>query len=196
MIRALSFLGVLAVAVAPTMASAQAFGVQKGDPVSKHAGKRHNDSATMFVISVPDPNPEFELYVASAAPGVGICRVTGIGKTYKNDEYGTSAKAAYDRFKSALTSRYGNSKAFDFLRSGALWDEPREWVWSIYKDERTLSSYWDEEEHSNLPAGLLSVSLKARSVNPSSGAYLTVTYEFTNLEQCNAVERKADQRGL
>lgn len=194
--RAGLYWSVLIAAMVPDMASAQAFGVQPGDPVSKHAGKRYEDSATLYEVSVPNPNPEFDLYMATAAPGVGICRVVGLGKTYENDEYGTSARAAYRRLKSALAARYGNSKEFDFLRAGAIWDEPREWVWSVYKKERSLSSFWDSQEGSNLPAGLTSVTLQTKSVNPSSGAYLTVTYEFDNLDRCDAVKDKADQRGL
>lgn len=175
-------------------AYAQAFGVEMGAPVSKYSGQRQGNSNS-YVIKVPQPNEEFESYMAVATPQTGVCKVTGIGKTYRNDNYGTSAKAAFHNLKTILAQRYGNSKDFDFLHAGALWKEPREWVWSIYKNERTLASFWDAEERSNLPASLNAFTLSTNAVD-TSGAYLRLSYEFSNFDACKRVMNERSAQGL
>jgi hypothetical protein len=99
--------------------------------------------------------------------------VSGLGKTHENDSYGTAAKAAFLGVKQALIARYGSSLDFDYLKSGALWDKPREWVWSIYKKERDLSSFWPRQVGASLPANIGSIMLEIRAVS-SSGPYLAL----------------------
>jgi hypothetical protein len=189
-----NFLTALVLIALPTVANGQALGVRMGDPVNKYAGKWSSEG--VYEIRVPEPNSEFESYLAFATPSAGICKVVAVGKTHKNDDYGTGVRAAYEVLRAALTARYGRNKSFDFLRSGALWDEPREWVWSIYKDERTLSTFWDAEEQSTLPSSLQAVALEVNSARPTSGAYLSLGYEFSNMASCKGALTARDNRGL
>ena len=181
-----------------TALHAQAFGVQMGVPVSKYQARVAGDGTdpNAFRITVPEPNSEFEGYLAFATPQTGVCKVIGLGKTHANDAYGTETRSAFDRFRSALVARYGKSSDYDFLRSGALWKEPQEWVWSIYKKERTMTSFWIPSSGAVLPAELSAIRLDARSINPASGAYLVLDYEFANFAQCKKLMDQRDNTGL
>lgn len=178
------------------VADAQAFGVAPGKPISQYSGKPIQGDPYYYEIKVPEPNNEFESYTAVATPRTGVCKVTGIGRTHQNDDYGSDTRSSFTSLRGRLSQRYGSSHDFDFLRSGAIWKESREWVWSIYKHERTLASFWVPSEGATLPAPLRAVTLEAKSVNPSSGAYLTLTYEFDNFDACKAVIGDGNDAGL
>jgi hypothetical protein len=178
------------------VAHAQAFGVKKGVPVTQYGGRPINASSQYhFAINVPTPNGEFESYMAIATPETGICKVTGLGLTHRNDTYGSKTIAAFQALKSALRSRYGSSTDYNHLQSGAMWKKPNEWVWSIYKDERRLVSYWFAEKGASLPSGVTSISLTTKAVGPES-PYLTLTYEFDNIDRCLAIVQNEDAEGL
>lgn len=170
-------------------AHAQAFGVTAGSHFSKYQGVK--SSAGFYKIKVPQPNSEFDFYMAKTAPDGSICKVTGFGKTYENDDYGNLVKTRFESLRDSLTSRYGPAKNFDFLRSGALWHEPREWVWSIWKNERELSSFWTPTTGADLPVGVQGIKLSVSAIN-SSGAYVVLGYEFSNYSTCDA----GDTNGL
>ena len=119
-----------------------------------------------------------------------------IGETHRNDEYGSDLRAEFEELKSALKEKYGKSDDFDYLRSGALWKEPREFVWSLYKHERVLVSYWTPNAGSSLRPPIRAVELEATSVNPSTGSYITLNYEFENFPQCLAIMKKSETDSL
>lgn len=181
----------------PNLAVAQAFGVGMGDPVGKYSPKAASDrSNPNFVsITVPEPNPEFVSYVALTDESGVICRVTGVGRDHDNDDYGTETKKIFINMKTALEERYGRNKFFDFIRYGALWNEPREWIWSIYKKERSLSAFWDADEKSNLPPSISSIVLSTKAVS-ANAAYITLSYEFSNISRCLSARNAAASRGL
>lgn len=185
----------LAVASLSAPAYAQAFGVNAGDPVSKYSGKQSlAGKQYYFQISVPQPNGEFESYTAFATPQTGICKVSGLGRNH-DDAYGSSLRQSFTRLSNALNERYGTGDQIDFIRTGALWDEPREFIWSIYKDERMLVTYWTPGSGATLPKGLQAVALDTRAVS-SSNAYLVLTYEFDNFNRCKQIMESADNQGL
>ena len=175
------------------MANAQAFGVNMGEPVSKYAGVASGDFT--YRVKVPQPNSEFEFYTVLATPSTGICSITGYGKDYKNDAYGTQVRSSYNGLQEALNSKYGRNKSFDFIRNGALWDDADEFIWSLHKNERTLTTYWDDEELSNMPANMGSVNLRVTAVSPQA-AYVVLTYRFDNIDACLSLIGKKESAGL
>lgn len=177
-----------------TSAHAQAFGVQQGDSILKHGGKP-TPSKGVYIIQVPQPNPSFESYIAVATPQNGICKVTGVGKSFNSDDYGTELKSLFTRLKTTLQNKYGKSRDFDFLRQGALWKEPREYGWSLYKNERTLASFWNAEQGSTNLGSLNGVSLEAKASSPDS-TYVNLSYEFSNMGSCLSVIRAGEDQGL
>ena len=178
----------------PQLASAQAFGVQQGEQVSKYGGKP-TDQPNIYEIKAPQPNNEFESYLVTATPITGICKITGIGKSHASDDYGNEIKSIFLSFKTVLSNKYGNSKNFDFLKSGSIWTEPREYGWSLYKKERTLTSFWDDTEGSVNLNRIKGIMLNANAISPSV-TYLTLTYEFRNIDKCNQISASDNNAGL
>lgn len=178
----------------PQTALAQAFGVQQGEHVSKYAGKP-TGQPNQYEITVPQPNREFESYLVTSTQSTGICTVTGIGKNHETDDYGNEIKSSFASFKSALDNKYNKAKNYDFLQAGAIWKEPREYGWSLYKKERNLISIWTEENGSNNLKQIKGIMLSAKAISPSV-TYLTLRYEFQNLDKCAAIIAVGNNTGL
>ena len=178
----------------PQLASAQAFGVQQGDQISKYGGKPTRQP-NQYEIKAPQPHNEFESYLVTSTPLTGICKITGIGKSHVSDDYGNEIKTIFLSFKTVLANKYGNSKNFDFLKSGSIWTEPREYGWSLYKKERTLTSFWDDTEGSVNLNRIQGIMLNATAISPSV-TYLTLTYEFRNIDKCTEISASGNNAGL
>ena len=181
-------------AMSGTGASAQAFGIEKGSPIDSLNVVREVDKF-YYVVTVPKPHPEFESYTVKISSETGVCSVLGIGKDHDDDRYGTSVKRAYSSLSDSLNNIYGANLSFDFLKLGAIWDEPQEWVMSLKQNERTYSTFWDEEEKSDMPEGLQSVSLVVKT-NSSDSAYIVLKYEFDILDVCLKISESQDDSGL
>lgn len=180
--------------VSATGASAQAFGIEKGTPIENLIVVREI-SEFQFSVTVPKPHSEFEAYTVFAAPEVGVCKVTGVGKDHDNDRYGSSVKSAFTDLKDALSGIYGANQSFDFIQNGALWDGPNEWVMSLRQNERYYSTFWTEEEKSDLPEGLGSIKLSVNALS-SDSAYITLGYDFDNISECIRIKDSQDEGGL
>lgn len=175
-------------------ASAQAFGLQMGQKLSE-LNIKSDDGEQRYTVVPPLLHPAFEFYVATVTKKAGLCRIAGIGTTYKNDSFGSGVRSRFDSLEASLNSKYGSSKRFDFLKYKSIWHESREWVMAIFKKERTLSAYWDAEEGSVLPKGLRSINLYVAALN-SSDSYVNIIYEFSNYDSCKEERDAISNSGL
>lgn len=176
-----------------SIAMARSFGVAPGKPVRTYAGKPSSVDG-VYKIIVPQPNSEFESYSAVATPETGICKVWGIGKDHDNDRYGANVREAYDRLKAILNEKYGASQEYSYIKSGALWDKPEDWVMSVKENERTMVSYWIMPDK-HAVEGIKSISLEVKAFS-SSSAYLDLTYEFENFPLCKKRFNSTEASGL
>ncbi len=172
----------------------EAFGIRMGQATSTLKVLKH-PTATIYEVAPPRPNDEFDSYMVVATPASGVCKVAASGKDIPDDNYGLEVRSHFDRFEAILNSKYGRGKKFDFLHAGSIWDEPNDFSMALKKKERSLSKFWDREEGSTLPLGLRSVSLQAKSVVMGTN-YLSIVYEFDNLDSCMAAKQTADSTGL
>lgn len=177
-----------------TSASGQAFGIAKGTDIESLSVEDDLGDGR-YVVAVPKPHPEFDDYVVKAVPEIGVCIVRGIGQNHTNDRYGSSVRSAFGKLKSALDQRYGATETFDYLKSGALWDEGNEWVMAIHQNERYYQSSWDEDSGSELPSGLVEILMTVNTTS-SDSAWIGLQYRFDNDDECNAVIAKTNQSGL
>jgi len=196
----LEFLMKIAITIAfgllciPNSVHAQAFGVVAGAPVSNYAPTPTKEKFT-FRIKVPNPNSEFEEYIALATPNAGICKVTGIGKNHNNDSYGNSIRQSFETLQSALSEKYGQSKSYDFLKSGSIWKDDNDFAMGLVKNERNLVSFWDSQNSSGNFGKLSGIMLKAHALG-SSTTYLNLDYEFNNLSKCRENLDEVENKGL
>jgi hypothetical protein len=144
-----------------------------------------NDKNVLYAATVPSPNPEFESYHLIVSPTTGLCKIIGVGNTISSDAYGSTVQSHFQNISDALTAKYGTpTNEFDFLKSGSIWDSPREWMMSIRQNERTKASYWGgPEAKSRLPSPLSVIELSVSALDSSDG-YLMLVYEFTTSDKC------------
>jgi len=127
-------------------------------------------------------HPDAELYSAIVSPTLGLCKIVVATKDINTNSYGTDLIGEFNEIKVALSNKYGNSKDYDFLRSGSIWNESRDWMMGLAKKDRTLSSFWTTPENS-MPDSIKAISLEAISLGGSKG-FIRFGYEFDNISQC------------
>ena len=188
-----------AVAVGCHQVSAQQFGLTMGETVTQIRARgvslKPQSGSTFSTSSLPSGNKLFDDYRLLIAPKSGLCKIVAWISEIVDTPYGDSTKNKYSALYSALTAKYGNSKSFDFLRADSIWTGSREWMMSLYKEERILSAFWDAEEGSRLPKNIQSISLVAHG-SSSSTAMISVSYEFNNLDSCRAEKDAIDRQNL
>lgn len=175
------------------------FGVDSGmteRQLRSLAGFGPSDSTGMTYQAsmVPKPHADFESYVFVISPTVGLCRVGAIGKTVENDSYGGQLKSMFTNLDAALTAKYGDPKRYDFLRAGALWNEPREWMMALRQKERILSSFWGDSTALSDNA-VTTIALTGSGLSSDSG-YLVISYEFGNVTTCMRELKQKANAGL
>lgn len=185
---------VICFAMFGTMSAAQSFGLEMATPLENLPVLKDAGSGKYYV-DPPNPHPEFEAYIALVVPETGLCKVAAVGKDHKNDRFGTSVRTAYSTLMDALESRYGKHASVDFIKNGALWDGSNEWVMSIRQNERYLSSYWDDEENSDMPEDVANIALEVRALS-SDTAYVSLSYEFRNFAECTKLLQQDATSGL
>jgi hypothetical protein len=158
--------------------------------------KPETDSPLVYTIAtVPKPHVRFESYVVMVSETIGLCKVVAVGKSIETSAFGTELHSEFDNLEASLEQRYGKHKTFDHLRAGSLWTEPQYWMMGLEKKDRTLAAFWDHEETPSLPTDLNGIMLQAQSLNTSKG-YLSLTYEFSNMDTCSKESDALRDAGL
>lgn len=171
-----------------------AFGISMGEPVSALTIVKPGRSKASYLVKPTTPNAEFEAYMVFTSKKQGVCKVVGIGRDHASDRFGADTQSAFKSLRTALAGKYGNSKDFDFIKSGAKWTKPGEWAMAIQQNERTLSSFWEKDQKSKIPVGL-TVMLQAKSTSPDT-SHVLLSYEFPNFKACSAENDAANAAGL
>lgn len=140
--------------------------------VGKDAVKSENGDV-LTLKTAPKPHSRFEAYSLILSPKTGLVKIVAIGKTIRTNGYGMEIQSEFEDISKALSGTYGPGQKMDFLRSGSIWNEPREWMTGLLKKERFLAWAWKE----NLPNNLVIVGLDATALSDEAG-YLDITYEF------------------
>ena len=185
--------------LAPLPSHSQQFGLNMGDSVSQVRARgvilkpvsKYAFSATQL----PAGNSLFDDYRLIIAPKSGLCKIIAWISEINDSPYGDSTRARYDSLYRALSAKYGNSKSFDFLRAGSIWNNSREWMMSLYQNERTLAAFWDAEEGSKLPVNLQGITIKV-AASSSSTSMISVSYEFNNAKSCFSERNALYQQNL
>ena len=133
---------------------------------------------------LPKSLPEFEEYTLVVSPKEGLCKVSAIGRNISTSVYGSEGKQVFDRIDEMVAEKYGRGKRFDFLRSGSIWNEPRDWMMGLLKKERVLVSFWDPKEGSSLPPTISNIGLELIALSTEK-AYVRLSFEFFNFDACS-----------
>ncbi len=133
--------------------------------------------------SASRPHSAFEIYFLQYVGGVGICVIKGIGKVIKNDAYGTSTISTIDKLHDQLAKKYGTGKKHDFLRSGSIWNDPRDWMMGIRKRERTYAYSWWPKYGFQPVGNVKSLVVAAKAIR--SGGYAVVEFNLATKVKCD-----------
>lgn len=174
----------LGVAVGASTAVAGPFGLDKGmtlQQIRQHGTVRPDTDPNWYLVdTLRNGHPAFEKYMLLVDPQLGLCKIVAVGKDLQTNVFGERVKSEFSDLTAALSSKYGTpTREFDFLRSGSIWDEPRDFMMALVKEERTLMNYWGNA----LPDQLQSILLRARALNTTKG-YVNLAYEFRGIDQC------------
>lgn len=172
----------LSVSVAAT---AGPFGLDMGTPLSelnKQMKLKPEKPALYSTPSVPKAHPDFDDYRLVVTPTHGLCKIIAWSKVISTSVYGTELVSKFSDLESALATKYGNPNRFDYLRNGSIWNEQRDWMMGLHKKERTLKSYWTNEDR-ELPDSVQAIGLEAMAISTEQ-AVVKLGYEFKNSDQC------------
>ena len=101
-----------------------------------------------------------------------------VGKNVETNTSGDQLRDEFNEIKGALTTIYGPSSDFDTLKEGSIWNAPQDFMMSLVKKDRDLSSLWagKSAEHLN------GVVLEATASSSTTGV-LFLYYEFEGWDE-------------
>lgn len=132
--------------------------------------------------SLPKGHSDFNDYRLLITPKHGLCKVIAWSKPIPTNVYGDGLRDKFEKLESAVSQKYGSGKKYDFLRSGSIWNESRDWMMGLQKDERTLTAYWTNDM-SELPDNINAIALTAHALHTEVGL-IELGYEFKNSSEC------------
>ncbi len=138
-----------------------------------------------IITKVPKPHKEFEAYMVLIYKDNGLCKIVAMGLDTTTNGYGSQIKSIYTHIQESLTKKYGSCEEIDMLYPGSIWDEPDDWMMSLLKTERYLTSLWSIDNGNTLSNSIKAIELDTHARNSSTG-YLTLTYEFDNFHEVSA----------
>ena len=111
--------------------------------------------------------------------------MTAASKSIQTSDFGTELEDKYNSLIEVISEKYGApGTKFNVLKSGSIWNEPRDWMMGLLKKERLLSAYWSPPEIVKLPDSIRSIGVETLPLLKTSEGYITITYEFNNFEAC------------
>lgn len=123
----------------------------------------------------PKPHPAFSLYLLQITPKHGLSWIKAIGHDVKTSSYGLELKGAFDAMEVKLKNTYGLNTRNDFLMPGSIWDEPKDWMMGLLKNERVLSCVWNAKSGAKLTEALESIYLGVSGADSDTG-YIALEY--------------------
>lgn len=161
-------------------ASAQAvWGVTQGTASTALNVKRAYDNND-YSIFPSKPEAEFESYMVTAPPGVGVCRITALGVSYLGANGERDVKAAFARVRSAIDAKFGASELLTYRKKGdavSFFDQ-------ILSEDAGYSAFWPagiDENSPPLDVNVASIGLSILALKDGD-LYLSLRYEFRNFK--------------
>ncbi|ESQ93283.1 hypothetical protein ABAC460_00860 [Asticcacaulis sp. AC460] len=131
------------------------------------------------LVTVPQPDPEFELYMVSVSETAGVCNILAVGVTYKDDHDGQKVMAAFDRLSRALAETYGMPMdSQNELKAGAVWKDDADFAASVLHEERDVYMMWLGSRKPGAE-NILNIMLAVQASSESE-TQLVLKYDFKN----------------
>lgn len=172
-----------------------AFGIEYGGELPSGAEEIKDNDGFFRLSNPPKPHSLFEGYAIQYTDETGVCYISALSKTFKNDKYGTKAKTAYDKLGVSLDKKYGpKGDTYENLKADALWDEAGEFAMSLVQGDRTHARWFEPSADSQNEFDYIEILIKALD---SSNTYIKIYYKNRSLdEKCEAVLSSGDDDSL
>ena len=163
---------------------------QSLDALSKQMTLKKERDFVYSTKTTPRPHSDFEAYNLIVTPEHGLCKVGAISKTFATSVYGEGLKSKFDELESVLSEKYGKSDRNDFLKSGSIWSEAKDWMMALKRGERVLVSFWPSSDAQKLPDNVAIIQLEAKALS-TNGGWISLQYEFLSASDCiDAMKKK------
>ncbi len=175
---------------------AQVFGINGDKQPGDYQGKldRRDGPYDWHTIRPPAPDAQFIRYETNSIPGLGICRVSAITRSFKPDET-AALLAASNRLHRQLNELYGTSKSYaDPGKPTDYWIGKAEAPSGQFDDPGALITFWLPKVGSVMPAGLESVALLVMPDEGQNTRSITVIYSFPKNDECVARYKAAKRK--
>ena len=129
--------------------------------------------------SSPRPHSAFDLYFLHYVDGLGLYKLSAVGKSAANDNYGSKSRKKADELAQQISRKYGpHTNSHDFLLPGSFWDEPRYWMMGVNVEDRYYGYYWTEAEGYKKVGDVTTIQVVVRATSSDSG-YVVATFELS-----------------
>ncbi len=172
------------------------FGLSMGMKPSEVGGKlKEHGPGKYRTTEVPQPHSAFKEYLLFFGPKTGLCKIIATSPEVATSGYGTELRSAFERLEARLKVQYGKHERVDFLQKGSIWNEPKDFMTGLLKEERILISYWSMEGGATLKDSISGLMLEAHALSQEKGA-ISVGYEFQNRDECQKEHDAAEDNAL
>ena len=131
------------------------------------------DGDVLVLKTAPRAHPDFFEYALFVSPVDGMLKLAAFGRPVDTNDFGSELRQEFLRLVKDISITYGKPTTYDYLKSGSIWNEPRDWMTGLIKKERVLDAFWDGTPMS----GMVGVEIQASAISSDLG-HMTLTYEF------------------
>ena len=95
--------------------------------------------------------------------------------------YGDSVQKKFNELHDILAKKYGKGEKLDYLKSDSIWNEPKDWMMGLLKEERVL--VWIQRDFADSNKwNLNTIGLQAKALRRDQGG-LMLQYEFQGFSE-------------
>ena len=173
------------------------FGLEMGMKLNEIDREAEEIAAGVYLVDVPQPHSSFEKYAIRISPTLGLYYIKAIGKDISTSSYGLELKSEFTEMKEKLQMGYGEGDELDYLLPGSIWNEPRDYMMALIKNERTLAHLWGETDGSKpaLKNSIIAIALVAKATKADTG-YISIEYYFENHSTAEKEAEAAEDSAL
>ena len=176
-------------------AAAGPFGLSMGASKSELDLEPNDGTSTSYIFqSVPVPSRHFEIYAGTVGDQAGLCNIRALTGPIDTNRFGHGLRSRFDQLQEALTERYGEPRLFDLVIPGSLWDEPRDFMMGMRREDRKLVAFWSNDD-APLGNDLKGIMLEGKALSTTAGLVI-LQYDFLNADECRAESDDMKNRGL
>jgi hypothetical protein len=133
----------------------------------------------VYMVKPRKSHPNFSIYTVSIDENVGLYNIQAFNIKIPTSVYGTQLKTFFQSVLESLERVYGKGAISDYLYRGSIWNEPRDWMMSLIKQERILLAVWENGGETNLPDDIERIVIAATALQEDTGSVF-INYVFVN----------------